>query len=106
LKLKTLDYSTIGLGHNMGHFGVGSGLRYWHYRWLWLLHRLLSITPITPDPVGPSTAMGGPSYDQAPTFIPNHKSKAVIHTYLAWQNEPGMPLGQAITARALNPEKK
>ncbi len=40
------------------------------------------------------------------TFIPNHKSKAVIHTYLAWQNEPGIPLGQAITARALNPEKK
>jgi hypothetical protein len=28
-------------------------------------------------------------------------SKAVIHTYLAWQNEPGRPLGQAITKQAL-----
>jgi len=36
------------------------------------------------------------------TFIDNHRSKAVIHTFLAWQNEPGMPLGQAITARALD----
>ncbi len=40
------------------------------------------------------------------TFIGNHQSKAVIHTYLAWQNEPGMPLGQAITAKALDPEQK
>ncbi len=36
-----------GIGHNMGHFGVGSGLRYWHYRCFWPLHRLWSITPIT-----------------------------------------------------------
>lgn len=36
------------------------------------------------------------------TFIDNHRSKAVIHTFLAWQDEPGMPLGQAITARALD----
>ena len=33
-----------------------------------------------------------------------HQSKAVIHTYLAWQDEPGKPLGQSITARALRPE--
>lgn len=38
------------------------------------------------------------------TFIEAHKTKAVIHTFLAWQNEPGMPLGQAITARTLNPD--
>ena len=37
------------------------------------------------------------------TFIDTHKTKAVIHTFLAWQHEPGMPLGQAITARTLNP---
>lgn len=29
--------------------------------------------------------------------------KAEIHTWLAWQKEPGKPLGQAITARYLNP---
>lgn len=38
------------------------------------------------------------------TFIETHKTKAVIHTFLAWQNEPGKPLGQAITARTLNPD--
>lgn len=38
------------------------------------------------------------------TFIDTHKTKAVIHTFLAWQQEPGMPLGQAITARTLNPD--
>jgi hypothetical protein len=29
--------------------------------------------------------------------------KAVIHTWLAWQAEPGRPLGTAITARFLDP---
>lgn len=28
-------------------------------------------------------------------------SKALIHTWLAWQREPGQPLGTAITARSL-----
>ena len=37
------------------------------------------------------------------SFIPSHRSKAEIHTYLAWQNEPGRPLGQAITAKCLDP---
>lgn len=32
------------------------------------------------------------------------RAKADIHTWLAWQREPGKPLGQAITARYLNPE--
>lgn len=30
------------------------------------------------------------------------RSKALIHTWLAWQEEPGRPLGQAITARFLD----
>ncbi|MEC4817967.1 MAG: DUF3226 domain-containing protein [Scytonema sp. PMC 1069.18] len=30
--------------------------------------------------------------------------KALIHTWLAWQQTPGMPMGQAITARVLNHE--
>jgi len=37
------------------------------------------------------------------TFTPTHMSKAAIHTYLAWQDEPGMPMGQAISKRALDP---
>jgi hypothetical protein len=28
-------------------------------------------------------------------------AKALIHTWLAWQKEPGQPMGQAITAKAL-----
>ncbi len=31
-----------------------------------------------------------------------YESKARIHTWLAWQKEPGKPLGQAITARYLD----
>lgn len=38
------------------------------------------------------------------TFQPTHLSKAIVHTYLAWQAEPGRPLGQAITAQALRPQ--
>lgn len=30
--------------------------------------------------------------------------KAIIHTWLAWQKEPGKPLGTAITARYLDPQ--
>lgn len=30
-----------------------------------------------------------------------HRPKALIHTWLAWQKKPGMPMGQAITAKAL-----
>lgn len=30
--------------------------------------------------------------------------KALIHTWLAWQEEPGKPLGTSITARYLDPD--
>lgn len=30
-----------------------------------------------------------------------HRPKALIHTWLAWQEKPGMPMGQAITAGVL-----
>ncbi|AFY84235.1 DUF3226 domain-containing protein [Oscillatoria acuminata] len=33
-----------------------------------------------------------------------HHAKALIHTWLAWQETPGMPMGQAITARVLRRE--
>lgn len=39
----------------------------------------------------------------ATTYKPMHQAKAVVHTYLAWQDEPGHPIGQSITARVLQP---
>ena len=35
-----------------------------------------------------------------------HRSKAKIHTYLAWQDTPGRPMGQAITANILNADSE
>lgn len=35
------------------------------------------------------------------TFKEVHYSKAIVHTFLALQDEPGRPLGQAITAHTL-----
>jgi hypothetical protein len=35
-------------------------------------------------------------------FAAHHVSKARIHTWLAWQDDPGTPLGQAITKRYLD----
>ena len=40
---------------------------------------------------------------QLTTFKEVHRSKAEIHTYLAWHDEPGYPLGKAITSQALRP---
>jgi len=34
----------------------------------------------------------------------DHTEKAEIHTYLAWQKEPGKPFGTAITAKYLQPD--
>jgi hypothetical protein len=31
-----------------------------------------------------------------------HRSKAVIHTWLAWQENPGVPMGSAIFCRYLD----
>ncbi|BAC91019.1 gsl3078 [Gloeobacter violaceus PCC 7421] len=41
---------------------------------------------------------------QIATFKEVHRSKAVIHTYLAWCDEPGYPLGKAITSQSLQPQ--
>ncbi|NJL13795.1 MAG: hypothetical protein HC913_12870 [Microscillaceae bacterium] len=32
-------------------------------------------------------------------FSESDKEKAILHTWLAWQNEPGLSLAQAINAR-------
>ena len=37
-------------------------------------------------------------------YRPVQRSKAKVHTYISWQDHPGLPLGAAITARVLNPE--
>ena len=36
-------------------------------------------------------------------FGQNDKPKAIIHTWLAWQSDPGLPFGTAIMARFLDP---
>ncbi len=36
----------------------------------------------------------------------DHRQKALMHTWLAWQKEPGKPYGQAIKARYLNAESE
>jgi len=35
-------------------------------------------------------------------YKPVHRPKALIHSWLAWQENPGMPMGQAITAQVLH----
>ena len=37
-------------------------------------------------------------------FAEVHRSKELIHTWLAWQEDPGTPLGQAITKRYFEAE--
>ena len=46
------------------------------------------------------------SVDSVPErrFSENDRIKAVIHTWLAWQEEPGRPYGTAITAGFLDPQ--
>lgn len=50
-----------------------------------------------------STLAGMPPEHEFPDYSKRFKEqdrrKAIIHTWLAWQEEPGKPLGQALTAR-------
>ena len=39
-------------------------------------------------------------------YIPAHKSKALIHTWLSWQGDPGTPMGLAITKKFLTTEEE
>ena len=43
--------------------------------------------------------------DRGAPFQPVHQAKAEIHTWLAWQNEPGKQLHQAVHHRVLDPQK-
>ncbi len=53
-----------------------------------------------------STVNNLPKQDELPEpeqkFAIGHESKAMIHTWLAWQKTPGKPFGTAITARFLD----
>ena len=48
--------------------------------------------------VGLADHMGTERFGKLP------KSKARVHTWLAWQEEPGMPIGAAIRDHVLNPQ--
>ncbi len=37
-------------------------------------------------------------------YAPTHRDKAMIHTWLAWQEPPGRPFGTALTAKILDPK--
>ena len=43
---------------------------------------------------------------RAATFQEAYRSKAVVRTYLMWQDESGSPLGQFITRQAPQPNKE
>lgn len=38
-------------------------------------------------------------------YLAAHRPKAFIHTWLAWQETPGQPMGQAITAKVLQHDR-
>ena len=40
--------------------------------------------------------------DEVKKFSTIHLSKAVVHTWLAWQEDPGTPMGQALTKKYLD----
>jgi len=40
-------------------------------------------------------------FDKHKSFLESKKPKAVLHTWLAWQKKPGLPIGTAITAKYL-----
>lgn len=68
-----------------------------------MLEHFVSFLGATDDPLW---QIAGNCLNEIPEadrhFIPNHFIKAHIHTWLAWQEDPGTPLGLAITKRYLN----
>ena len=40
------------------------------------------------------------------SFKEQHHDKAEVHTWLAWQDEPGLPLGLALIRKCLDPNSK
>lgn len=61
-----------------------------------LAHEQDDVLPLARDAVA-----GIPSAQRR--FLDIHNSKATIHTWLAWQADPGTPTGQALTKHYLDP---
>lgn len=55
--------------------------------------------PIAQSTLGEIEAKGLSNYK------PFHKAKATIHTWLAWQEDPGTPLGMSITKKYLTTDE-
>jgi hypothetical protein len=70
-----------------------------------MLEHFVSFLGATDDPLW---QVAGNCLNEIPEaerrFIPNHFIKAHLHTWLAWQENPGSPLGLAITKRYLDAE--
>lgn len=64
---------------------------------------IASLVPAN-DPLLPiaEAALNNIEQQQLSKYIPAHRSKALIHTWLSWQEDPGTPMGSAITKRYLN----
>lgn len=58
----------------------------------------------------PLLVRAGNCVDEIPAeerrFAAVHRSKALIHTWLSWQEDPGTPLGLAITKRYFESEAR
>lgn len=52
-------------------------------------------------PLAEQTVQALPPHERR--FPVHDERKAIVHTWLAWQAEPGRPMGQAITKRYLDP---
>lgn len=62
------------------------------------------LVPLQPNALFDHVNDSVDSIPNDPPFTQCDKPKAVIHTWLAWQSEPGRPYGTAITARFLDPD--
>ena len=60
---------------------------------------LMEANGVAWEPDGAEAARSGASFKDV------HRRKAEIHTWLAWQDEPGKQLHEAVHHRVLDPEK-
>ncbi|MCY7360440.1 MAG: hypothetical protein LH609_23880 [Rudanella sp.] len=60
------------------------------------------LKPVAEQVLAQIGAMRSTATEQSPWFKPIHHSKALIHTWLAWQESPGTPMGLAITKTYLD----
>lgn len=65
------------------------------------------LAQLVPDPGNPSWRYAqyvvGEAKKKGASFEARHRDKAMIHTWLAWQDPPGRPFGTALTCKVLDP---